>query len=114
MNRGVQNFLAATVIFAATLGTAQALPFTELVVFGDSLADSGNNAFIFDNVVAPPGTPPGTLRTPTPISSPGFIPTFPYASNRYSNGPAWVEKFAADLGLSAQASVTGGTNFAFG
>jgi outer membrane lipase/esterase len=114
MNRGVQNFLAATVILAATLGTAQALPFTELVVFGDSLADSGNNAFIFDNVVAPPGTPPGTLRTPTPISSPGFIPTFPYASNRYSNGPVWVEKFAADLGLSAQASVTGGTNFAFG
>lgn len=83
-------------------GAAQALPYSNLVIFGDSLVDSGNNAVIFDTV------------TPTPIGSPTFDPTEPYASNRYSNGPVWVEQFAASLGLSAQASLLGGTNFAFG
>lgn len=95
-------------------GLAQALPYSSLVVFGDSLADSGNNAVVIDTQIAPPGTPPGTLRTPTPIISPAFIPTFPYASNRYSNGPVWVEQFAAKLGLSVLPSVLGGTNYAFG
>ena len=90
-----------------------ALPFNSLVIFGDSLADSGNNAFVFDNVIGPPA-PPGTLRTPTPIRVPVFIPTFPYASDRYSNGPVWTEQFAASLGLSATASLLGGSNFAFG
>ena len=75
---------------AFTAGSAHAIPFTGMVVLADSLGDSGNNAFVFDNVVAPPGTPPGTLRTPTPIDSPTFIPTLPYASNRYSNGPVWA------------------------
>ena len=95
-------------------GLAQALPYSSLVVFGDSLADSGNNAVVIDTQIAPPGTPPGTLRTPTPIISPAFIPTFPYESNRYSNGPVWVEQFAAKLGLSVLPSVLGGTNYAFG
>ncbi len=95
-------------------GLAQALPYSSLVVFGDSLADSGNNAVVIDTQIAPPGTPPGTLRTPTPIISSAFIPTFPYASNRYSNGPVWVEQFAAKLGLSVLPSVLGGTNYAFG
>jgi outer membrane lipase/esterase len=45
-----------------------------------------------------------------------FIPTLPYSSNRYSNGPVWTDQFAASLGLSATNSLspTGGTNFAFG
>ena len=92
---------------------APAGPYTGLVVFGDSLADSGNNAFVFDNVIGPPA-PPGTLRTPVPISSPGFIPTFPYASGRYSNGPVWTEQLASRLGLAAAPSLAGGSNFAFG
>jgi outer membrane lipase/esterase len=103
-------FLALT--FAS--GAVQALPYSNLVIFGDSLADTGNNAAVFDTEIAPPGTPPGTLRTPTPIPSNDFIATFPYAEKRYSNGPVWVEQFADSLGLSAQASLLGGTNFAFG
>jgi outer membrane lipase/esterase len=91
---------------------AWAVPFSSLVVFGDSLSDSGNNAFVFDNVGVPPF--PLGARTPTPIDGPNFIPTAPYASNRYSNGPVWVEQFATALGLSAQPSLQGGSNFAFG
>lgn len=110
-----RNLLPGVLLALGTLLplTAAALPFNSLVIFGDSLSDTGNNAFMFDNVIGPPA-PPGTLRTPTPIPSPDFIPTFPYTSNRYSNGPVWVEQFAASLGLSATASLLGGTNFAFG
>jgi outer membrane lipase/esterase len=93
-------------------GPAHALVFKSLIIFGDSLGDSGNNAFVFDRIVAP-SLPPGTLRTQTPIPSQAFIPTFPYTSNRYSNGPVWVEQLADLLGMSALASNLGGTNFAF-
>lgn len=91
-------------------GVAQALPYSSLVVFGDSLADSGNNANVIDSQPVPPDPP----RTPTPIGDPTFIPTLPYATDRYSNGPVWVEQFAASLKLSALPSVIGGTNYAFG
>jgi outer membrane lipase/esterase len=84
-------------------GPAHALVFKSLIIFGDSLGDSGNNAFVFDKIVAP-SLPPGTLRTQTPIPSQAFIPTFPYTSNRYSNGPVWVEQLADLLGMSALAS----------
>ncbi len=97
--------IACFALYTATAGAA----ITSLFVFGDSLADAGNNAVVFDSP-APPDMP----RTATPIPDPSFIPTFPYASDRYSNGPVWVEQLAASLGLSAQASLLGGTNFAFG
>lgn len=116
MKKLIHPWLAALCFLSLVFGplAAQALPFSSLVIFGDSLSDSGNNAVVFDTRVAPPGTPPGTLRTPTPIAAPGFIPTFPYQSNRYSNGPVWIEQFAASVGMSARASLLGGTNFAFG
>lgn len=103
-------------VFLIALGAwplvAPAVPFTGLVAFGDSLADSGNNALVFDIVGLP--APPGTLRTPVPIPSADFIPTFPYASGRYSNGPVWVEQLAAKLGVAAAPSLAGGSNYAFG
>lgn len=106
----VRMYAWAAVFVASLLpASAWSAPFSSLIVFGDSLSDTGNNAVVFDSV-APPATP----RTPVPISSSTFIPTYPYASNRYSNGPVWVEGLAAGLGLSAQASLLGGTNFAFG
>ena len=115
MKNRCHNLFLGVLLFA--LGAwplvSPAGPYTGLVVFGDSLADSGNNAFVFDNVIGPPA-PPGTLRTPVPISSPGFIPTFPYASGRYSNGPVWTEQLASRLGLAAAPSLAGGSNFAFG
>jgi outer membrane lipase/esterase len=115
MSRGIFGRLLTPLLFATALvaGAAHAVPFGAVVTFGDSLADSGNNAIVFD-LNAPPGTPPGALRTPIPIDSPAFVPLFPYASNRYSNGPVWAEQFAALLGLDAAPSLLGGTNFAFG
>ena len=107
-----------TLLFTGTLLAAQLLPsvafaspsYSNLFVFGDSLADSGNNAIVFDVLSGVPGA----LRTTTPIADPVLIPTYPYATNRYSNGPVWVEQLASSLGLSALPSMAGGTNYAFG
>ena len=65
---------------------ASARSFTQLIVFGDSLSDSGN---LF--------TATGGAVPPSP----------PYFDGRFSNGPVWVEYLAAELGVPAQ-------NFAFG
>jgi len=99
-------------VIAAVSTTAFAGAFTGLVVFGESLSDSGNNAFVFDNVIGPP-QPAGSLRTPVPVPGPDFIPTFPYASGRYSNGPVWAERLAANLGVTAAPSLAGGSDYAF-
>lgn len=107
----LKPFRRLLLIGALLAAPASALAYSDLVVFGDSLSDSGNNAFVFDHAF---GQPPGTLRTATPIADPVLIPITPYASDRYTNGPVWAEQFAAALGLSAQASLTGGSNFAFG
>ena len=90
-------------------GAAWSLPYSSLYVFGDSLADTGNNAVFFDSLSSP-----GALRTPTPLAGPS-IPFFPYApSNTYSNGKVWVDYLADSLGLSSLASSLGGTNYAYG
>jgi len=77
--------------------------YSDLFVFGDSLSDSGNNA-----VVLAPNV------TPVPISGNSFIPTFPYASGHYTNGLVWAQTFAPALGLTANALLLGGTDYAFG
>jgi len=118
MTRSLRSRISLALCLATTLavGTVYAKP-SELVIFGDSLSDAGNNAALVDAGLF--GFPVGS-RTPTPISAPPisdpvFIPTLPYSSNRYSNGPVWTEQFAASLGLSATNSLSpGGTNFAFG
>lgn len=80
---------------------ASALPYSSLVIFGDSLADSGNNAILLNATQA------------TPISGPE-APVLPYSSNTYSNGAVWTQHLAASLGLSATPSLAGGSNYAFG
>jgi outer membrane lipase/esterase len=78
--------------------------YSSLFIFGDSLSDSGNNALVLAPNV-----------TPVPISGNTFIPTFPYASGHYSNGPVWAQTLASALGLSALPSLLpGGTDYAFG
>lgn len=107
MIKSLRNTLATLSLAAASLfaGAAWALPYSNLYVFGDSLADSGNNAAVFDANF-------GGLRTPS--GGGPLVPTAPYASNRYSNGKVWVEYLADNLGLAAQPSLLGGTNYAYG
>jgi phospholipase/lecithinase/hemolysin len=117
LKRRILEWLLVLVCLVAWTG-AQA-SYSNLFVFGDSLSDTGNNAFVFDVVGAAntPPLPPGTLRTPVPTPDNSFIPTYPYATpvgGRYSNGPVWTETFAPAFGLSAAASNLGGTNYAYG
>ena len=100
--------------------SASALPsFNNLFVFGDSLSDTGN-VFLATgevqcvpfNCESDPDLVPGAAYSTPNLDSPlpPPIPPFP----RFSNGPVWVEVLASGLGLSADPSLAGGTNFSFG
>jgi len=68
--------------------------FTGMTVFGDSLSDTGN------------------IST---LTVGAFPPNPPYFNGRFSNGPVWVERLAASLGLPAvMPSFLGGSNYAVG
>lgn len=84
----------------ALAGPASA--YDSLVVFGDSLSDGGN-------VAAVVGADPGQV-----ISGNGYVPSRPYASGTFSNGPTWVDGLASALGVDAGPSLLGGGNHAFG
>ncbi|WP_119458852.1 SGNH/GDSL hydrolase family protein [Rhodospirillaceae bacterium SYSU D60014] len=71
---------------------ASATPYSDLVVFGESLADTGN-VFTFTGIIPP---------------SP------PYFDGRFSNGPVYVDQVAGSLGLDSTAWLQGGSNYAFG
>jgi outer membrane lipase/esterase len=97
----IRSFLRATLLstLAAASMAAYAGPFSSVFFFGDSLSDTGNVS------IATGGAAPD--------------PNQPYAPGRFSNGPVWVETFAAGLGLAGQANpalarVPGYNNFAFG
>jgi outer membrane lipase/esterase len=92
--------IAGLALAAAVASPAWA--YSKLVVFGDSLSDSGNNALAI-------GTAPDQV-----ITGNGYVPTFPYASGTYSDGPVWASSFAAGLGLELMPSLAGGSNYAFG
>ena len=87
-------FTACLFVFSGVLAAAgQESEFSELIVFGDSLSDTGNLAFHVPNNAAP---------------SP------PYAEGRFSNGPIWVEPLADFLGVPRpEPSGRGGTNYAW-
>lgn len=68
--------LAGLLMVSPTGAWAQ-LPFNNVVAFGDSLSDNGNAYAIAGNT----------------------IPAPPYFEGRLSNGPVWVEQFAASLGV---------------
>ena len=99
MRISVTILIILSVIFG-TFSDARA----EVVVFGDSLSDTGN-------LYLSPGTAP--LFDPDgPIVISRF-PTGPFSGGRASNGDIWIEQLAALLGQSAIPSLAGGTNYAF-
>jgi phospholipase/lecithinase/hemolysin len=89
--------VTAAVIAGAMLASAAqaqtAEPFSKVVVFGDSLSDTGNVFFV----------------------TRGLIPRAPYFDGNFSNGPVWVEWLADELGLPEPTPFfLGGTNYAWG
>ena len=105
MNRtSLSRLLSAGALALATLASlpAQAGPFSGLFVFGDSLSDNGNNALAIG------------IDAAQPIPNNSYVPTFPYASGVYSNGPVWATYFAAMLGVPLTPSLAGGGDYAFG
>ena len=85
--------------FLASFNTHAA--FTSVWVFGDSLADSGN-AFI------------ATAGATEPFPYMNLVPSLPYPSGTFSDGPVWVQHLAGSLGLPLLPLLGGGTNFAIG
>lgn len=90
----------AIALFLSLSTQVHATSYSQMVVFGDSLSDSGN---IFD------------------LFGGAFGPNPPYTEGRftstYTNGDAgmvWVEHLAGLLNLGLDNSVAGGTNYAFG
>jgi phospholipase/lecithinase/hemolysin len=88
------TFLATFLMpWLGAVSVAWAGPYSQLIVFGDSLSDVGNIAS------ATFGSDPGPY----------------YWNNRFSNGPVYVESLATGLGLPAISSSTaGGNDFAYG
>jgi len=89
-----------------------------MVVFGDSLSDTGNTA---TDILAAFGTPANAAKFLPPTELP-FAPN--YDNGRLTNGPTtspasstkgvWVEQLAPKLGLGTPTnSLAGGTNYAF-
>jgi outer membrane lipase/esterase len=106
---GIVSVAAAAVMSAPV----HAGPYSSMVVFSDSLSDTGN-----------------VRSLTTAVFGPGAaFPVYPGAEGRFSNGPVWVETLAAGLGLAADAApsnlifngatvsaigVPGGQNYAYG
>ena len=92
------RFLSVAVLGLVSTSVALAGPYSELIVFGDSLSDVGN---VFDKT--------DIFIFPEPIPPP------PYFNGRFSNGPVWSERLATALGVGPLVhSNVGGDNFAHG
>lgn len=86
----------AVFVLAPTLAGAQS--YSRVVVFGDSLSDTGNSF----------------VATGIPPSGPGG---FPYFEGRFSNGPIWIDILQEQLGLADNQVLNfaiGGSSTGFG
>lgn len=89
----LQLTIVALISIARWGGAVYAAPFSQLVVFGDSLSDVGNIA----------------------AASLDVFPGPYYFNDRFSNGPVWMESLSTGLGLGPTVrSTAGGNNFAYG
>ncbi len=80
-------------VFSLSVSGLTQAAYTDLYSFGDSLSDTGN---VF-------------------VATGGSTPAYPYFDGNFSNGPVWADLLGPMLGLSSPtASLTGGTNYAFG
>jgi len=109
----VRSLLSLVVLatFACASALAQVKDYSNIVVFGDSLSDTGNVAHLTESQYG--------VRIPGPVGdytdgrfTDGYD-TAPAAQNFFGN---WVEQFAASLPSHPQVtdSLDGGTNYAYG
>ncbi len=105
-------FARALVVAALAAVCSGAHAFDRVVIFGDSLSDSGNNALALGKLPACDVAAPGCQV----ITGNTYIPSLPYGGNAYTDGTTWVNGFAAGLGMASVAvpSYAGGWNYAFG
>lgn len=101
---------AVSLLWAA--GAAHA-GYSALYVFGDSLSDTGNDGAVLQGLVNQ-GYLGSATTLPSDVTGNGYVAQKPFASGAFTNGPAWVTPFAAGLGVGGQASLLGGTNYAYG
>ena len=95
------GIISSTSLHAGAQGSGSN-PYSSLVIFGDSVSDSGNNALVIG----------AQNQTVTDNS---YIPTFPYApGTTYCNGYVWAYYAAQSLGVSLVPSLQGGFNYAYG
>jgi phospholipase/lecithinase/hemolysin len=88
-----RQYVFSLAAFGLLASVATAGPFSDLVVFGDSLSDMGNIS----------------------QATFGAVPGQHYVNGQFSNGPVYVEALAEGLGLDSYArSTAGGSNFAYG
>ena len=92
---GTAALVACALTGALAPTAASALTYTDLVIFGDSLSDTGNLS------LATGGAAPGTAQ--------------PYYQGRFSNGLIWTDYLATGLGLAGDAASyqLGGNNYAY-
>jgi len=85
---------------AGASAPAAALPaFSDIIVFGDSLTDTGN---------AHLGAPQQGIPDPAP-------PALGYFNGRFSNGPMWTDYLSQSLGFGLlEPRLAGGTNYSVG
>src|SRR5579859_1751995 len=87
----MKKFLAGTALCLSLAAHAvSAQEFSSLVIFGDSLSDTGNIAKIV----------PAPVLATIPTGTPG-VPIPPYYNFRFSNGPIYADVLGAKLGITA-------------
>ncbi len=93
-NPTIRTWCGLAVLTAAAVPpAARGVPYTGLVVFGDSLSDDGNDSLITG----------------------GSLPGPAYYQGRFSDGPNYVDDLAPKLSLAVPTpSVAGGTDYAYG
>lgn len=84
--------IPCVVLMSASLSNLTHAAYSQLISFGDSLSDRGN---VF-------------------LASSGTYPAAPYDNGQFSNGDVWTARVASALGVTSTASLSGGTNYAYG
>ena len=136
LNRNLVYVLAALALAAASQAAAAPIVPSELVVFGDSLSDTGNvyatamlkiednTGVLYDGIANFPGPTPPALSGNILVNA-GLTSAYNYQPGRFTNGAnsrptsniagVWVEQLATRLEMALPTpSTSSGRNYAYG